>query len=128
MSFQKKLLYKYAMYNVLCLVTQSCLFVTPLTVSGQAPLSMGFLQIRILEWIDMPSSRGSSQPRDQTQVSCSVGGFFAIWATKEAHHLPCSCISVAPKSATLIFVKLFKSGFTIKLQDKIVNIQLNGIL
>ena len=32
----------------------------------------------------MPSSRGSSQLRDQIQVSCTVGGFFAIWATGEA--------------------------------------------
>ena len=31
------------------------------------PLSMGSLQARILEWVAMPSSRGSSQPRDQTQ-------------------------------------------------------------
>ena len=32
----------------------------------------------------MPSSRGSSQPRDGTQVSCTAGGFFTIWATREA--------------------------------------------
>jgi len=40
------------------------LFVTPETVPCQAPLSMGILQARILEWVAMPSSRGSSQPRD----------------------------------------------------------------
>ena len=34
----------------------------------------------------MPSSRGSSPPRDQIQVSCIAGGFFTIWATKEAHN------------------------------------------
>ena len=33
----------------------------------------------------MSSSRGSSQPRDWTQVSHIAGGFFNIWATKEAH-------------------------------------------
>ena len=43
----------------------------------QAPLSVGILQARILEWVAMPSSRGSSQPRDQAQVSCIAGGFFA---------------------------------------------------
>ena len=32
----------------------------------------------------MPSSRGSSQPRDPTQVFCTAGRFFAIWATREA--------------------------------------------
>ena len=46
--------------------------------------SMGILQARILEWVAMPSSRGSSQPRDQTQVFYSSGRFFTIWATREA--------------------------------------------
>ena len=36
----------------------------------------GILQARILEWVAFPFSRGSSQPRDQTQVSCIEGGFF----------------------------------------------------
>ena len=40
----------------------------------------GILQARILEWVAMPSSMGSSQPRDQTQVSLIAGGFFTIWA------------------------------------------------
>ena len=39
----------------------------PWTAARQAPLSMGVLQARVLEWIAMPSSRGSSQPRDQTR-------------------------------------------------------------
>ena len=38
----------------------------------------GILQARILEWIAIPFSRGSSQPRDQTQVSCIAGIFFTI--------------------------------------------------
>ena len=33
------------------------------------------LQARILEWVAFPLSRGSSQARDQTQVSCIAGGF-----------------------------------------------------
>ena len=36
----------------------------------------GILQVRTLEWVAMPSSRGSSQPRDWTWVSCTAGGFF----------------------------------------------------
>ena len=44
----------------------------------------GILQARILEWVASPFSRGSSQPRDQTQVSRIVGGFFTSWATREA--------------------------------------------
>ena len=44
----------------------------------------GILQARILEWVAMPSSRGSSQPRDPTRVSRIAGGFFTTWATREA--------------------------------------------
>ena len=38
------------------------------------------LQARILEWVTIPFSRGSSWRRDQTQVSCIAGRFFTIWA------------------------------------------------
>ena len=43
----------------------------------------GILQTRILEWVAFAFSfsRGSSQPRDWTQVSCLAGGFFTSWAT-----------------------------------------------
>ena len=44
----------------------------------------GILQARSLEWVAFPFSRESSQPRDQTQVSSIVGGFFTRWAKKEA--------------------------------------------
>ena len=49
---------------------QSCLTLcNPWTVACQTPLSMGIIQARILEWVSLLSSRGSSQPRDQTYVS-----------------------------------------------------------
>ena len=41
---------------------------------------------KILEWVTMPSSRGSSPPRDQTQVSGVASGFFTISATREAQN------------------------------------------
>ena len=44
----------------------------------------GILLARILEWVAFPFSRGSSQPRDQTQVSRIAGGFFTNWAIREA--------------------------------------------
>ena len=80
----KRLSFPY-MYG-LFLVAQSCrtLCVTPWTVTFQAPLSMGIFQARILQWVSMPSSRGSSQPRDRTQVSHTAGGLFTSWATREA--------------------------------------------
>ena len=43
------------------------------------------LQARTLEWVAFPFSKGSSQPRDQTQVSCIAGGFFTRWATREVY-------------------------------------------
>ena len=55
----------------------------------QALLSMGILQARILEWMAMTSSRGSSQPRDRTQVPHIAGWFFTVWATRK----PLSCQS-----------------------------------
>ena len=55
----------------------------PMDQSLQAPLSMGILQARILVWVALPSSRGSSWPRDQTQVSRFAGGFFTVWVTRE---------------------------------------------
>ena len=42
------------------------------------------LQARILEWVAFPVARGSSQPRDQTQVSHIAGGFFTSWVKREA--------------------------------------------
>ena len=60
------------------------LLVTPWIVAHQAPLSMGILQARILEWVAMPFLRASSQPRDQSQIFHTAGGFFTIWATREA--------------------------------------------
>ena len=43
----------------------------------------GILQARILEWVVTSFSKGSSQPRDRTQVSRVAGGFFTIWATRK---------------------------------------------
>ena len=47
----------------------------------------GIFQARVLEWVAISFSRGSSQPRDQTQVSCTAGRHLTIWATREEHIL-----------------------------------------
>ena len=44
----------------------------------------GIFQARVLEWVAISISRGSSQPRDWTQVSHIAGRHFTIWATREA--------------------------------------------
>ena len=50
----------------------------PCTIAYQAPLC-GILQARILEWVAIPFSGGSSWPRDQTLVPCIAGRFVSIW-------------------------------------------------
>ena len=56
----------------------------PMDCSPPGSSVHGILQTRIVEWLVMPSARGSSQPRDQPLVSCTAGGFFIYWATWEA--------------------------------------------
>ena len=52
-------------------------------------LLYGILQARILEWVAMPFSSGSSWPRDRSWVSFTTGRFFTIWAAREAELHPC---------------------------------------
>ena len=49
----------------------------------------GIFQTRVLEWVAIAFSRGSSQTRDQAQVSCTAGRRFTLWATGEAQEGPC---------------------------------------
>ena len=69
----------------LCLVTQSYPpFCNPMDCCQPGSPVHRILQARILEWVAMPFPRGSSQPRDRTHVSCIAGGFFTVWAIREA--------------------------------------------
>ena len=71
------------------LVTQSYLtFCDPMDCSQPGSSVHGILQAKILEWVAMPSSRGSSRFRNQTHVSyvsCIGGGFFTTSAAWETH-------------------------------------------
>ena len=58
-----------------CSVSRVLLFVTPMDSSPPDSVR-GILQARILQWVVISSSRGSSQPRDQTRVSCIADRFF----------------------------------------------------
>ena len=65
-------------------VAQSCLTLcSPMNCSLPGSSVHGVFQARTLEWVVMPSSRESSQPRGRTQVSCIAGRLFTIWATRE---------------------------------------------
>ena len=48
------------------------------------PSVHGILQAKILEWVAISFSRGSSWPRSWTQVSCTAGRFFTSWGMREA--------------------------------------------
>ena len=59
----------------------------------------GILQARILKRVAFLFSRGSSQPRDQTQVSHIAGGFFTSWATREAQEYGVGSLSFSRASS-----------------------------
>ena len=63
----------------------------------------GIFQTRILEWVAISFSRGSSQPRDQTQVYRIAGKLFTIWATREARP------SLAPTKGSRMYGRDFKA-------------------
>ena len=56
----------------------------PMDCNPQGSPVHEILQTRILGWVAIPFSRGSSQPRVQTWVSCIAGRFFTFWAIMEA--------------------------------------------
>ena len=68
-----------------CLVIQSGpTLCDPMDCSPPGSSVLGILQARILEWVAISFPRESFWSRNQTQVSCIVGRFFTIWATREA--------------------------------------------
>ena len=79
-------------------------------------------QARILEWVAMPSSRGSSPPRDWTPVFHIVGRFFTVWATREAPGIDCTEKSkFFPASNSLLFLnRNFRSLLILQWNRQIV--------
>ena len=77
-------------------VTQSCL-----TLCDPVDYTVhGILQARLLEWVAFPFSRGSSQPRERTQVSHVAAGFLTSWATREVQTLKGSLQNYIPQRLT----------------------------
>ena len=71
---------------VCVLVTRSCLTLcNPMDCSLPGYSVYVILQASILQWVAVPFTRRSPQPRDWTCVSCIVGRFFTVWTTREAH-------------------------------------------
>ena len=80
---------KHKSYTFLCVsFTQSCLTLCDPTDCSPPDSSVcGTFQARILQWVAMPFSRGSSQPRDRTRVSHIAGRFLTLWATRQTTFL-----------------------------------------
>ena len=75
---------------------QSCLTLcNPMDCSPLGSSLHGILQARILEWVAIPFSRGSSQPRDLTCVSRITGRFFTVWATHSVTPVMASWLALA---------------------------------
>ena len=74
--YYKSTVIKTMWWSEVKLLSHAQLFVTPWTIACQAPLSMGFSRQRILEWVDISSSMGSSWPRDQTCLLSGLAGKF----------------------------------------------------
>ena len=71
----------------------------PMDCSLPGSSGHGIFQARILEWVAMSFSRGSSQPRNWTGVSCIAGRFFTNWVTREAPTHSSPLLSAAPPRA-----------------------------
>ena len=78
----------------------------------------GILQARISEWVAIPFSKGSSQPREGTQASCIAGRLFIVWATREAWASPqfcvcfCTCLTAWPQQLMHTSVLCLLLGLT----------------
>ena len=84
-------------WKVKVLVTQSCLTLwDSMACSPPGSSVRGNFWARILEWVAIPYSRGSSQPRNRACISCIACRFFTVWATREVLYLPI-CQSFTPQ-------------------------------
>ena len=77
------------LYVVVQVLSHVQFFCDPIDYSPQGSSVHGISQARILEWVAISFSRGSSRPRDQNCISCLAGGFF----TWESQNNKCNLIS-----------------------------------
>ena len=88
LHFHIKLLFFKVLPMCVCSVAQSCPTLwNSMDYSSPVFSVPGILHARILEWVAIPFSRGSSWFRDQTCVSCTARRFFTVWATREAPYI-----------------------------------------
>ena len=97
------------------LITQLCLTLgDPKDCSPPGSSVHGILQARILEWVAIAFSRGSSWPRDRSQVSHIAGRFFTMWATREANAIEKNKTSQGKWKQGLPFYRTVRQGSSIR--------------
>ena len=87
-SFMIKTLNKVGIEGVLLLLSRQVVsdsFVTPCRDSPPGSSVHGIAQVRVLEWVAISFSRGTSRPRDGTCISCTGTWILYHWATRETH-------------------------------------------
>ena len=90
-----------------CLVTQSYLTLwDPWDCSPPGSSAQGIFQARILEWIAISSSRGSSPPRDRTRISYIAGEFFTIEPSTKSLNLWIWGYAIQPVTFHLWFLQI----------------------
>jgi len=98
-------------------VSDSLSDITPWTVCSPRGSSVcGILQARTLEWVAILFSRASSWPRDQVQLSCTVGRFFTIWATRDKTAVVLTTPNSIATFQWLLYVESFQWHSTHSLQ------------
>ena len=110
------ILWKWKCYH--SVVSDSC---NPMDCSPPGSSVHGISQARILEWVAIPFSRGSSWPRDWTYVSCIAGRFFTVWATRRGcyHFLYCTvslaCLLMHMCTCDFLYTFLHQAPFSTSL-------------
>ena len=102
------------------LYAQSCLTLgDPIDCSPPGSSVHGIFQARILKWVEISFSWGSSQTRDQNWVSCIASGFFTNWASREIPYFSCVfCFSWPSWLHRIYFIKDWKKQFFFLIQFK----------
>ena len=109
MLFQHSLL---SSLLLLLLVAQSCsTLCDPMDWKPPGSPLHGIFQVRTLEWVAIPFFRGSSRPKDQTQVSCTAGRFFTTWVMREPSNTNARFFVIAKISVSLCSVFFPQSIF-----------------
>ena len=77
--------YKFSSWSNMLIVQSYLTLCNPVDCSLPDSPVHGILEARLLEWVAIRFSRGSSWPRDRTWVSCIARKYFTIWGTRQAH-------------------------------------------